>query len=487
MSEYILPKLLGDAGYTSMHLGKWHLAVPNGTPKSVSPFVASRWWEDDPRTGLARARVPWESDKPLEDNVPYQNEYTGHGWRHPLYIGWDEFRGTNSTLERQPNDDLKIAWTEGELSNGFAAPADVSGVLKPGYYNYLWYDSRAGAVTQETTYVTTYMRAEAADFIANTAEPWCITWEQHALHSPFGGQPDNGVGYSGCLAPNSDINSSDGRYNGTSSTDHIVWNSTRSSLESVDWNLGQLKAAMGTALWDRTIVVIRCDNGTPANVLKSGAETGEDFGTYEANVLDKGRVKRTCYEGGIRVPLIIKGPGVIGTAGRTTKERVQATDLFQTILELAGTTRANAAKDDRYFDAYSFRDVLTSDSGTTARDFMYFERFNPNGPQVDLDFSERAVTKKFLAHPTTGVTLADSKAGVWKYHDYVNADASTTTMLFRLLDKNEENDPADPYEQTDLIGSSDSDIVAIKTALIAKMDAVIASEPAYPGAYGADT
>jgi arylsulfatase A-like enzyme len=487
LTEYILPKLLSDAGYTTAHVGKWHMAVPNGTPKSVDPFVASRWWEDDPRTGLDRARIPWEGDLALGDNVPYQEQYTGYGWLHPINIGWGEFRGTHSNLERMPNDDLKNAWTEGQLSNGFAAPADSSGVLKPGYYNYLWYDSRAEAVTQETTYITTYGRSEVYDVISKAKEPWFVTWEHHAVHSPFGGQPDNGGGYSGCLAPDANINSSAGTYSGTATTDDIVWNSARSSLEAVDWNIGQLKTSMGADLWARTVVIIRCDNGTSSTVLKAGVEVDDgDFGDYEANVIDKTRLKRTIYEAGIRVPLIISGPGVGGTLGRVNYERVQATDLFSTILDLARTTKTNAEATDRYFDTYTFEPVLAADAGVTARDFMFFERFDPNGSRDNASFVETAVTKEFLTHPTTSVTLATSKAGTWKYLDFVNEDGTTSTHLFRLLDKDDGS--ADPYEQTDLIDSADSDIVAIKTALIAKMAAVLASEPSYPGdPSGADT
>ena len=47
------------------------------------------------------------------------------------------------------------------------------------------------------------------------------------------------------------------------------------------------------------------------------------------------------YEGGIRVPLVVKAPGVTG-AGSTSDAVVTSTDFYPTLLELVGIPRASS-------------------------------------------------------------------------------------------------------------------------------------------------
>jgi arylsulfatase B len=90
--------------------------------------------------------------------------------------------------------------------------------------------------------------------------------------------------------------------------------------EVLDAELGRLiSEIVAQHRWEETVIVVMGDNGSTENTADSPFRPG--------------RVKGSLYEGGLRVPLIVAGPGV--TAG-STDALVSAVDLFPTLLELAG-------------------------------------------------------------------------------------------------------------------------------------------------------
>lgn len=76
---------------------------------------------------------------------------------------------------------------------------------------------------------------------------------------------------------------------------------------------------------DNTYIVFMSDNGGPAN---------ERIGPLNNHPLSKGKV--TLWEGGLRVPLIIAGPGI--AANSHSPETVTGCDLFPTFAEWADVT-----------------------------------------------------------------------------------------------------------------------------------------------------
>jgi arylsulfatase A-like enzyme len=91
-----------------------------------------------------------------------------------------------------------------------------------------------------------------------------------------------------------------------------------------DWAVGELlKVLDDLDLTDKTIVVLSSDNGArPHPELNGHACNGALRGT-----------KRTIYEGGHRVPLIVRWPGHI-QAGVTSDETVCLTDFFRTFANM---------------------------------------------------------------------------------------------------------------------------------------------------------
>jgi arylsulfatase A-like enzyme len=99
----------------------------------------------------------------------------------------------------------------------------------------------------------------------------------------------------------------------------------------LDRNVGRVLAALDDLkLADDTIVIFTSDHGA---TFESGNQ-----GT--SNALDSNRPfrgqKRTLWEGGVRVPGVVRWPGHV-PSGRVSDEVVIMTDLFPTLLAAAGS------------------------------------------------------------------------------------------------------------------------------------------------------
>jgi len=101
-------------------------------------------------------------------------------------------------------------------------------------------------------------------------------------------------------------------------------------LESVDEGVGRiLKKLDEVKIAERTIVIFNSDNGGLATLEGSNMAS-----TYNGPLRDG---KGYLYEGGIRVPLIVRWPGVT-KAGTSCSVPVSSIDFFPTALEACGVT-----------------------------------------------------------------------------------------------------------------------------------------------------
>src|SRR5690606_5158450 len=95
------------------------------------------------------------------------------------------------------------------------------------------------------------------------------------------------------------------------------------------------------------------------------------------------RSRGTTYESCVRVPLVVRGPGI--EAGQRSDEPVNGVDLFATILELAGLdvpkTVPNSTGDAMLpLDAVSLKPILFGDAKSLRdpnQDYLLAETQNP--------------------------------------------------------------------------------------------------------------
>lgn len=99
-------------------------------------------------------------------------------------------------------------------------------------------------------------------------------------------------------------------------------------VQSMDDQLGPLLAYLRTV--PNTLVIVASDNGPEPGAGSAGAFRGH---------------KGNLYEGGIREPLIVWGPGLVTPGVVNEKTVVTGVDLFPSLLSLAGRSSTSPAAD----------------------------------------------------------------------------------------------------------------------------------------------
>ncbi len=217
----------------------------------------------------------------------------------------------------------------------------LSGTL-PSYYS--WPKVENGTTTTSTTYATTDTVDEALAFLTATPQPWFVMLSFHAGHSPYEAPP--GALHTQNLAglnPN---------------TQPIPF--FRAMVQAMDTELGRLLATLPAATIANTNVVFLGDNGT------TSAVTVAPFSAA--------RSKGSIYQGGIRVPLIVKGPAVAGSP-RVEPGLVHAVDLFATLAAMQGVDARAAVPAAVTLDTIAQGALLAAPGQTPPRTFSYSQRF----------------------------------------------------------------------------------------------------------------
>ena len=107
-------------------------------------------------------------------------------------------------------------------------------------------------------------------------------------------------------------------------------------IASVDESVGRIRACLeAEGIADDTVIVFSSDNGGRGGYAREGLR-GEADATDNAPLRCG---KGSLYEGGVRVPLVVRWPGVT-RPGSTSDEPTIHVDLFATFLEMAGAAPA---------------------------------------------------------------------------------------------------------------------------------------------------
>ena len=145
---------------------------------------------------------------------------------------------------------------------------------------------------------------KAVDQAINDNKPFYLYMSHYAIHAPW--EKDNRYYQKYKDAGLNDFNAT-----------------YASMIESMDKSLGEIwDHIKQKGIEDNTIILFMTDNGAPSSATRNLPLRGH---------------KLTPYEGGIRVPAMVKWPGVVHP-GSVCNDYIIIEDIFPTILEMAGLT-----------------------------------------------------------------------------------------------------------------------------------------------------
>lgn len=212
----------------------------------------------------------------------------------------------------------------------------------PNFYNWNQLinstDPVTGAITVDQQMIQTYPTSEDVDRALgwlddqeqNDDQPWFIWGGFVAPHLPAretGHYPPanlipasrtDGVGDDDCNGPEGNTP--------RDASPQLIRNCYEAGMEAFDAEIGRLLDGLASrGELENTIVIFVGDNGTDQPAVIDPVEIDHSKGTL--------------YQQGIAVPLIVSGPG-IRRPGRTTANPTHTVDLYKTILDFAGASRA---------------------------------------------------------------------------------------------------------------------------------------------------
>uniref|UniRef100_A0A8C5M4Y0 Steroid sulfatase n=1 Tax=Leptobrachium leishanense TaxID=445787 RepID=A0A8C5M4Y0_9ANUR len=132
------------------------------------------------------------------------------------------------------------------------------------------------------------------------------------------------------------------------------------AVEEVDWSVGTILDELDKNSLHNTLVYFTSDNGGHLEEISS---SGEVHGGW--NGIYKGG-KATSWEGGIRVPGLLRWPDVIKT-GMVFDETTSQMDIFPTLVTLSGATLPQ----DRIIDGYDLTPLMQGESVKSEHEFLF--------------------------------------------------------------------------------------------------------------------
>ncbi|MEB2778153.1 sulfatase [Algoriphagus sp. D3-2-R+10] len=127
-------------------------------------------------------------------------------------------------------------------------------------------------------------------------------------------------------------------------------------IEEIDWSVGEiLKTLKANGIEENTYVIFTSDNGPWLTYNEQGGSSGSLYGG-----------KGTSYEGGVRVPTVVWGPGNV-TPGVISKMG-STLDLLPTITSLAGSK----LPEDRVYDGFDLSPVFRGENSTPRDEMFYY-------------------------------------------------------------------------------------------------------------------
>ncbi|MEM8783297.1 MAG: sulfatase [Planctomycetota bacterium] len=233
-------------------------------------------------------------------------------------------------------------------------------------------------------YLTDRLTRDSVGFIERSVaqgDPFFLQLSHYGVHVPFAAPNDLINKYA-----NKIFSGNYAQFNDLTDSQKVEAAIYAAMTESVDQSLGTIRQTLeDQGVADNTIVIFHSDNGGLAT---------PDFGNFATDDMNAPlrNGKGTLYEGGIRVPLIIEGPGVVQGIDDTA---VVTHDLAPTILKaVGGQSYLDAFESLQRIDGAALNDTLAGGPGPERGDkpiVIHYPHFSnqggrPSGTIIDGDW-----------------------------------------------------------------------------------------------------
>jgi arylsulfatase A-like enzyme len=466
-SAAALPRLLRDAGYSTLAVGKWHL-TPRFERSAAGPF--SQW---PLGVGFERYYGFLQGDtNHWAPNLVADNHYV-----EPLAGPWDGYH---------LSEDLASTAIRFLTDQQYAAPGKpfflyfaLGAAHAPHHVASEWIEPYHGQFDQgwDTWREQVFRRQQAAGVVpasgALTPRPeWVSAWDEHDKDERrmFARQMEVFAGF----------------------------------LTHADAQIGRLIAHLAAeGLLDNTLILVFSDNGASA---EGGALGSVNEHRFTAGIRERADDNLTSYDswggrhtynhyswgwawagnspfrlwkrytwlGGTRTPLIVHWPAAIQARSEIRSAFVHVNDLFPTVLEVAGVELPGEVDGitQQHLDGASIRPTF-ADPAATGRDTQYFEML---GSRSIIHGRWKATTNHISAGVLDEEQLAIGSRSFaddrWELFD-LDSDFSESTDV-----ASSHPDVVTGLEQRWLAEARRNQVLPIDDSLIGRLAAIIG--PAYP-------
>lgn len=239
-------------------------------------------------------------------------------------------------------------------------------------------------------------------------------------------------------------------------------------ITGMDRAFGKLRDSLDEmGIRDNTILWYTSDNGGLRNIGSTG---GRDY---------KGKV----YDGGLLVPAILEWPAKI-PAHRITNRRCVTSDIYPTLLEIAGVKIPNQPE----LDGISLMPVIEGKDIPRTKSLGFWDTIAPGiGTRADLWMAELLEAQKkgedLPPHPTSAAA-ADLPDPKWSDEQFPGHSAwiEGDWKLHRITDKDGKNEKwelydlkNDPMESKDLASAEGERVARMKVELETWLKSVVGS------------
>lgn len=374
VDKTIISEVLRDAGYVSGHVGKWHV----GGKSAGYPFPLDQGFDFGYREDPGKGGRYYNDSELWDPKEKVRNVYYG-SWSRMEPDRVSDFATAASNDPYQLDDEERPFDKPLDLAIGFIK----NNKEKPFFLNYCPYFVHGPVQTRDKKRLEYYCKKLGHDF---PTDPGAINDGSPGSTNPY----------------------------------------YASMVDTLDWMVGEVVNYLeetddprnpGHKLIDNTFIIVSSDNG--GFVFNSYRE----FNTSNAPL--KGG-KMSPYEGGVRIPFIVRGPNV--PKGTRTDTIVSLIDLFPTFMAMAGLEPS----DELDLDGCNILPVFIGDS-----DVAYYRNNKPRD-------------RMFFYYPIDLSGAYSMRKGQWKIYRNLNpgGNSNPEIELFRL--QNDDGSFADLSESKNM-------------------------------------